>query len=155
MPILDILAPEITGNLEEYLLVSWNKKENDVIHEGELLATLRIQENTLEVQSPSDGVLINILVETEGRVAQGRVLGHLDVMDKKPARKTKIELERMDNTPSGQLPCLEKIEASEGAQRLADELDINLDDILAIGKRITEKDVINYLEERQKKNSGK
>ena len=155
MPVLDIFTPMASGNFEDYLLISWKKNENDIVHEGDVLVILQAEENTFEIHSPSDGVLINILAETNTRIGKGRVLCHLDVMDKKPHKRKKIELERMDNTPSSQLPGEKEIQASSGAQRLADEFDINLEDVLAIGKRITEKDVINFLEERQKKDAEK
>lgn len=135
MRLVDIFVPEGIGQAEEYVVVTWLKRVGDPVQEGELLLVVQVEKVAYDVPSPISGTLAEILVQ-QGEVARrDQPLARIAVEEEAPA------------PPPGEGEVL----ASPLAKRLAKEHNIDLRQVKGTGRdgRITERDVLAYLEARQ------
>ncbi|HWU62432.1 MAG TPA: biotin/lipoyl-containing protein, partial [Ensifer sp.] len=70
----DILVPVLGESVTEATIAKWTKKSGDTVKKDEILVELETDKVSLEVASPSDGVL-QILVGEGETVTPGVVLG--------------------------------------------------------------------------------
>ena len=59
-------------------LVSWRKQRGDVVTRGEIVAEVEAAKAVVEIQSPCDGVLAEILVPENTTVPVHAVLARID-----------------------------------------------------------------------------
>ncbi len=150
MPTLDIVIPEEAGDVEECVVVTWLKREGDMIKKGDDLIILQAEKVSFEVPAPATGQLIEILAKQGEVVKQDEVLARIEVTD----------METVTSLPPQQ-PALaaaaarsaRDIRASPIAKRLAREHNIDLSQVVGSGNggRITEKDVRVFIKTEQPK----
>ena len=58
----NILMPQAGQDLEFGSVVEWKKQEGDPVAKGEVVCVIESEKVTLEIESPSDGVLLKIVV---------------------------------------------------------------------------------------------
>ena len=58
----NILMPQAGQDLEFGSVVEWRKQEGDPVAKGEVVCVIESEKVTLEIESPSDGVLLKIVV---------------------------------------------------------------------------------------------
>jgi len=152
MPILDIAIPEELGDVEECVIVTWLKKAGDSIKKDETLLIIQAEKVSYEVPAPAAGQVTEILAQ-QGEVAtQGQVVARLEAEatpEAKPATPAEAE-------PAPPPPDRREIRASPVARRLAREHNIDLAQVTGSGRegRITEKDVLAFVETRRPKESA-
>jgi pyruvate dehydrogenase E2 component (dihydrolipoamide acetyltransferase) len=73
----EIVMPKLGLTMTEGLIVEWKKKEGDPIKKGDVLFILETEKVTYEVESPEDGILGKIHVESGETVAVGVPVAHL------------------------------------------------------------------------------
>ncbi len=78
---VEVLLPQWGMGMSEGLVVQWNKKVGDQVVEGELLAEIETEKAAQELESPSDGVLTEILVQENERAKVRAVLGIIEAPD--------------------------------------------------------------------------
>lgn len=157
MPIVDIPVPDVIGDAEECVVVTWLKRVGDFVREGEDLVVLQVEKVSYDVPSPVTGRLVEILVQ-QGQVARrDQVLARVEVGAEEAAPKPTTS-ESEPTGPSGSPPERPRgrILASPMAKRLAREHNIDLSQVKGTGRggRITEKDVRAFIE-AQKGEAGK
>src|SRR5580692_5094274 len=74
---MDLLVPQLSSTMETARLVRWLKKPGDTVRMGEPLAEMETDKATMELESPADGVLTEIMVREGQDVAVGGSLGRL------------------------------------------------------------------------------
>lgn len=62
---------------DEALLERWLASEGDRVHAGELLAQVRLVQQTVDIAAPHSGVLESILVPAGERFGRAAVLGRV------------------------------------------------------------------------------
>ncbi len=156
MPIVDIPIPDVIGDAEECVVVTWLKRVGDWIQEGEDLLVLQVEKVSYDVPSPVTGRLVEIVVP-QGQVARrGTPLARVEVVEgaAEPASTPPDEEEKETTAKevSSSAPARE-VRASPIARRLAREHGIDLSQVKGTGRggRITEKDVRAYLEALESK----
>ena len=79
---IDIRMPEIAADVEEADVLAWLVAPGDSVRAGDVLLEIETEKSTVEIESPHDGVLVEILVgdDTAG-VAVGTVLARLELSD--------------------------------------------------------------------------
>ena len=81
--------PEFLPGVKGAKIRKWVKGEGSEVKAGEPLAQVELSEPTLPVEAPVSGMLVKIVVPAKGAAIPGspigavRVLGHVDVFDKK------------------------------------------------------------------------
>src|SRR5689334_1460943 len=71
----DIMTPALGESVTEATVAKWTKKAGDAVRKDEILVELETDKVSLEVASPSDGVLSEITAEEGATVEPGAVLG--------------------------------------------------------------------------------
>ncbi len=148
MPVVDIPVPDVIGDAEECVVVTWLKRVGDFVREGEDLVVLQVEKVSYDVPSPVTGRLVEILVP-QGQVARrDQPLARVEVTEEEavapPAEgsaKPAPPAPRPESRPG-------RVLASPMAKRLAREHNIDLSQIQGTGRggRITEKDVRAFIE---------
>jgi 2-oxoglutarate dehydrogenase E2 component (dihydrolipoamide succinyltransferase) len=71
----DIMTPALGESVTEATVARWTKKAGEAVKKDEILVELETDKVSLEVASPSDGVLASIGAEEGATVVPGTVLG--------------------------------------------------------------------------------
>ena len=126
----EIIVPELAESTVEATVASWLKKDGEVVSKGDVIIELDTDKVSLEIVSPSNGIIQEVN-KSEGEVVKvGDILGIID--DSKSA------------APSSQEPKDEDIEKNQksevGTQSNNNEKTVN---ITPVAKKIAEKENIN------------
>src|SRR6202008_408010 len=73
----DIMTPALGESVTEATVARWPKKAGDAVRKDEILVELETDKVSLEVASPSDGVLSEISAEEGVTVEPGAILGRV------------------------------------------------------------------------------
>lgn len=170
----EITMPKLGFDMEEGAISSWLKGVGDTVKKGEAIAEVETDKATVEMESPADGALIEILVEPGDRVPVGTVVGRIGEPGEAPAEAappparaaapeeappsapapadeaqvTPAEAERApEPAPEAPPEEAERVRASPVARRLAEERGVDLTQIKGTGPggRITREDVESHL----------
>ena len=126
----EIIVPELAESTVEATVASWLKKDGEVVSKGDVIIELDTDKVSLEIVSPSNGI-IHEVNKSEGEVVRvGDILGIID--DSKSAAPPSQEPKDED---------IEKNQKSEvGTQSINNEKPVN---ITPVAKKIAEKENIN------------
>lgn len=151
MPKINIVIPEEAGDVEECVIVTWLKKAGDTVQQGDEILILQAEKVSFEVPAPAGGTLSAILAKQGEVVKKGQILAELEVAeDATPPAPPASAAEPPPVAPPP--PPAREVRASPIAKRLAREHGLDLAQVPpADGNRITEKDVLAFLEARQAK----
>ncbi len=137
------IPPEMwTGRAtDEGVLVNWFKAEGAPVRKDETVAEVMIEKVTIEVSSPSDGILARILVPQGGVVTPGQPLALVSV--EAATAPTTVEAPAQAAKAATAEPF---VPATPAARRLARELGVDLSAVKPSGPggRVTEEDVRRY-----------
>ncbi len=148
MPLIDIVIPEEAGDVEECVVVTWLKKDGDEVQPGEEILILQAEKISFEVPAPAGGTLRAPLAKQGEVVKRGQPLARLEV-SAEAATAPPPAAPRPE--PVAPPPPAADVRASPVAKRLAREHGLDLAQIPTTGDRVTEKDVLAFIEARQAK----
>ena len=151
-----VVMPQLGMTMTEGSVVRWLKQPGERIEKGEPLFEVETDKVTMEVESPAAGLISEILLEPGKTVPVGTVIASIGgtltasvapsptaasqaapiVPAAVPSQNT-----RAVSAPVGKL-------ASPRAKRLAAQMGVDLAAVESDGERITEADVVRYLEAR-------
>ena len=174
--ISEITMPSMGADMTEGTIVKWLKNEGDKISKGDKLAEIETDKTVVEMESYNEGILKKILVKEGTKIGVGKTIAYIgDSNDEVPEEGLSEEKKSDDEEKSENLivesskenlseevvtvkkpQILTKseedldnyrIKASPMAKKLANEKNINLEDIIGTGPggRITKDDVNNYV----------
>jgi pyruvate dehydrogenase E2 component (dihydrolipoamide acetyltransferase) len=75
MAVSKVVLAKLSPTMEEGTIVKWNKKEGDVIKQGDVLAEIETDKANMEMESQTSGVLRKILVPAGGKAPIGALIG--------------------------------------------------------------------------------
>ena len=160
----DILTPTLGESVSEATIARWTKKAGDAVKKDEILVELETDKVSLEVASPSDGVLAEIVTPEGTTVTPGTRLGSVTegAVGAKPAAAPAAQAPKTQAqsaaAPDGEAKG--KAEApitdtrapdvrgeAPSVQRIATENNLNLANVPGTGKdgRITKGDALAAL----------
>jgi pyruvate dehydrogenase E2 component (dihydrolipoamide acetyltransferase) len=159
-----IIMPQGGQDIKEGSIVGWLKKEGESVKQGEVICEVETEKAVFEVQAPADGILVKILAQDGDKVPIFSVIGiiaepgekadieRILAEEKKEDRGIDVSKIRQRLGKSGEEKA-DRVRASGRAKRLAEERGIDLSMIEGTGPqgRITEKDVLDYLERDETK----
>ena len=153
----DIMTPALGESVTEATVAKWSKKAGDAVRKDEILVELETDKVSLEVASPSDGVLDFIAAEEGATVEPGAVLGRITEGAVAAAPKAnatpKVEAPKPEPGPAkpASKPAAEPVLAPS-AQRVVAENKLDPAAIAGTGKdgRVTKGDALAALEARAK-----
>lgn len=148
----EILVPTLGESVSEATVATWLKKEGEAVKADEPIVELETDKVTLEVNAPSDGVIVKISAAEGENVEVGALLGEIDANaaanDAKPAAAEKpaeASAPATDDDASGH-------KLSPAVQKMVDEHSLDPSKITGTGKdgRLIKEDVQNFLDNQGK-----
>ncbi|MCP4452399.1 MAG: 2-oxoglutarate dehydrogenase complex dihydrolipoyllysine-residue succinyltransferase [Planctomycetes bacterium] len=137
---VEIKVPSVGESITTGTLLSWLKKNGEIVQEGDMIFELETDKSLLEIPSPATGVL-EILVEAETDINIGQTVGKIAASEGKSA----AVLDAADPAPSAQRasaplsPSVRKVVVEHG-------LDPSLIEGTGKGGRITKADALHAVE---------
>lgn len=152
--IYEMKVPVPDQTTEEVMLVTWHKKEGDMIQRGDIVLEIETDKATLEVESFGSGVLLKCLADEGATVPVGSVVALLGpagmdvddyVVKPRPSATTATPriAENPKTIPDSSSTRSGAVKASPNARRLARELSVDLREVTGSGRagRIEGEDV--------------
>ena len=142
--IIEIKVPALSESVAEATLLSWHKKIGDSINRDENLIDIETDKVVLELPSPDDGVLIEVIKNDGDTVIAGEVIAKIDT-------EAKIKSDAKNANSKGQTSDTQISNPSEpekilmpAAAKIAREKNIDVNKIEGSGKagRITKEDIL-------------
>ena len=142
--IIEIKVPALSESVAEATLLSWHKKIGESINRDENLIDIETDKVVLELPSPNDGVLIEVIKNDGDTVIAGEVIAKIDT-------EAKIKSDAKNANSNGQTSDTHISNTSEpekilmpAAAKIAREKNIDVNKIEGSGKagRITKEDIL-------------
>ncbi len=143
----EILVPTLGESVSEATVATWLKKEGEAVKADEPIVELETDKVTLEVNAPSDGVIVKITAGEGDNVEVGALLGEIEAgaaaNDAAPAEEKKEDAPKAAEDKSSDNEKL-----SPAVQKLVDEHSLDASKIKGTGKdgRLIKEDVQNFLD---------
>lgn len=159
----EIRVPEMGESIIEATVSKWLKQPGDQVHTGEPVLELETEKVNLEVPSPQDGVLSEMLMQEGETVRVGEVLGTVaeGAAPQRPAaepaeqretprRPPEREPAREEVAQRGQAAAPGEERATPVARKMAQSLSVDLSQVKGTGSggRITQEGVEEYVSAR-------
>ncbi|MCQ6268834.1 2-oxo acid dehydrogenase subunit E2 [Fictibacillus sp. WQ 8-8] len=159
---INVIMPKLGMAMKEGTVSVWNKKVGDSVQKGELIASINSEKIEKEIESPGEGVLLEIAVEEGQGVPPGTPIAYIgqpnETIVKKEVREeaaasiaaepkrqtlTVKEQEKTDSPAAG-----EKVRISPVARKMAAQANLDIQNLTGTGPggRITKEDVQKALE---------
>ena len=146
----EIIVPELAESTVEATVASWLKRDGEIVSKGDVIIELDTDKVSLEIVSPSNGIIQEVN-KTEGEVVKvGDILGIIDdsKSDAPPSLEAKDEgAEKADKSEmSIQSKNNEKpLNITPVAKKIAEKENINLENIKGTGPngKITKEDLLD------------
>lgn len=150
-----VTLPKLGESIVSATIVQWFKKEGDVVQLDEPLLEVSTDKVNSEIPSPVSGVLVKVLAPVDAELEVGAVIAIIQKSDLSSS-STKESLpspEKKESTSAGED---RSHFFSPAILRLMQEENLSLEEVQKIsgtgeGKRVTKRDVEEYLEGRKKK----
>ena len=142
--IIEIKVPALSESVAEATLLSWHKKIGDPINRDENLIDIETDKVVLELPSPDDGVLVEVIKNDGDTVTAGEVIAKIDT-------EAKIKSDPKNANSNGQSSDTQISNPSEpekilmpAAAKIAREKNIDVNKIEGSGKdgRIIKEDIL-------------
>ena len=144
---IEIKAPTLPESVPDGTIATWHKKVGDVVKRDELLVDIETDKVVIEVVSPADGVLQQILKKTGDTIVSNELIatvqaGATAVASSKSTPEKKLETPSAVESSASDEPML-----SPAAKKIAEENGVNIESIKGSGKngRVTKEDVLDFI----------
>ena len=151
---VEIRVPTLGESVTEATIAKWLKKAGDAVGVDEPLVELETDKVSLEVPSPSAGVLSEILVEVGSDVSVGAVIGRIEAGAAPAAKAAGAPAPKPTAAPAAAAPAAPlgdgAAQAGPAARKLAAEKGLDLAEVPATGPKgnVTKGDVITALADK-------
>jgi 2-oxoglutarate dehydrogenase E2 component (dihydrolipoamide succinyltransferase) len=147
---IEIKAPTLPESVPDGTIATWHKKAGDAVKRDELLVDIETDKVVIEVVSPTDGVLSEILKASGDTIVSNELIARIEAGAAASAA-TKSEAPKTEAAP--QQPTAEQESSEEpmlspAAKKIAEENNVDVDQLTGSGKngRVTKEDVLAYVE---------
>jgi 2-oxoglutarate dehydrogenase E2 component (dihydrolipoamide succinyltransferase) len=142
---IEIKAPTLPESVPDGTIANWYKDVGDTVARDELLVDIETDKVVIEVVSPTDGTLKEILTEAGATIVSNQAIGSLLASDGKQAAVAK----KAEPVAEGE-PASNEAETmmSPAAKKLIEENKLDVASMIGSGKggRITKEDILKRLE---------
>ena len=147
---IEVKVPVLPESVSDATIATWHKKPGDAVRRDENLVDLETDKVVLEVPSPVDGVIRQILKQTGDTVTSQELLAVLEegVAAAAPAQATPAARPEAPKpaTPAKAAPVATGGEPSPAARRVASETGVDPAQVSGSGRdgRVIKEDVLHY-----------
>jgi len=151
---VEVVMPKLGMSMKEGTVSVWNKQAGDPVKKGELIASINSEKIEMELESPADGTILDIVVPEGEGVPPGTVICYIgDANESISKIERNIETAQTEvaatatkvkeSQPSVQTAAKEKIKISPVARKMAEAANLDIRTIQGTGPggRITKEDV--------------
>jgi len=149
---IEIKAPTLPESVPDGTIATWHKKAGDAVKRDELLLDIETDKVVIEVVSPTDGVLSEILKASGDTIVSNELIARIEAGAAASAA-TKSEAPKTEAAP--QQPTAEQESSEEpmlspAAKKIAEENNVDVNQLTGSGKngRVTKEDVLAYVEQQ-------
>lgn len=75
----EVRIPKWGLTIDSMRIVEWNKKVGDSVFAGEVICAVSTNEESVKIESPADGVISEIIEESDGEYNAGTVIAVINV----------------------------------------------------------------------------
>lgn len=158
---IELKIPSVGESVQEVQIGRWLKKAGDAVEEDQSLVELETDKASLEIPSPSSGVLAKILKQEGETVTVGEVIGIIQENGKPGGEKPKeVETQREGAKPQAKKEKKEKpqerfaeespkeqhLPVTPSARRALREHGLSPEKVEASGDRLRREDVLRHVE---------
>jgi len=150
---IEIKAPTLPESVPDGTIATWHKQAGDAVKRDELLVDIETDKVVIEVVSPADGVLKEIVKNSGDTIVSNELIGRVEEgAAAAPAKSAQQSAEQ----PAGK--SAEKSEPaaadsadepllSPAAKKIAEENGVDIDRVKGTGKggRVTKEDILAYI----------
>ncbi|EGV18343.1 2-oxoglutarate dehydrogenase complex dihydrolipoyllysine-residue succinyltransferase [Thiocapsa marina] len=163
----EVRVPALPESVADATVATWHKRPGDPVKREENLVDLETDKVVLEVPSPIDGILGEIMANEGDVVQSDAVLGFIEASaagatpparEPSPPRAEPAPAKAAAPSPAAKaVPAGQEPQVAPAARRLLKELNLDPGAIAGTGRegRIHKADVIAYLDEREQAAQGK
>ncbi len=156
---IEVKVPALPESVADATVASWHKKVGDQVARDENLLDLETDKVVLEVPSPVDGVLREILFKEGDTVESNQLLARIEEgaagarKEEKPEAKEEKPAAKEEKKVKEEISALEDKSTSPTVRRMLAEHDLESSQVPGSGKdgRITKEDVISFIESKRAK----
>lgn len=144
----ELKVPAVGESITEVEIGDWRKNPGDLVQKDEPLVVLESEKATVELPSPTAGVLVDLLKKKGETARIGEVIGHLDAASATPTSSAEKKSADPVPTPSPALAADPTARVMPAAQRVLAEHGLKAQDVPASGPggRLLKEDVLRHLE---------
>lgn len=148
----DITIPPMGESITEATIARWLKKKGDVVVLDEPLVEVETDKVTLEISSPANGILTDILFDQGATVEVGTIVGKVtqrgEMAPQKESTEKKQQEKQVNNLASS---VSEESGLSPAVRKLVAEAQVDPGQIQGQGKagRLTKGDVLSFLDKEK------
>ena len=142
---IEIKAPTLPESVPDGTIANWYKNTGDTVARDELLVDIETDKVVIEVVSPTDGTLKEILMDAGATIVSNQAIGTVSASDGKQAPVAEITESVAEAEPAANET---ETMISPAARKLIEENNLNVALIAGSGKhgRITKEDILKKLE---------
>lgn len=142
MSIVEVKVPQFSESVSEGTLMEWNKQVGEAVSQDETLIEIETDKVIMEVPSPADGVLVEIIVEGGSDVESEQLLAKIDTAASATAAAPAAEKEEAAPAPTAAVAADKGDVASPAAAKILSEKGLSASDVEGSGKdgRVTKAD---------------
>ena len=154
MPI-PFIMPKFDMDQEKATIISWSKKEGDLVKFEETVLTVETEKVAIDVPAPANGILAGIMYKDGDEVPVTKVIAYIlkegETLKDVPGGDVVVPA-RSETLPVSQTaatPPLASVNATPIAARVAKEEGIDLSKVPAAGERIRREDVERFIADQK------
>ncbi|WP_114649568.1 2-oxoglutarate dehydrogenase complex dihydrolipoyllysine-residue succinyltransferase [Pseudothauera hydrothermalis] len=143
--LIEVKVPQLSESVSEATLVSWHKKEGELVSRDENLIDIETDKVVLETPAPADGVLVKIIKQNGETVTSGELIAQIDTEAKAAAGAAKpAEPVPAVTPPPAAAPAAAAGTASPAARKILEEKGLAAADVAGSGRggRVTKEDAV-------------
>ncbi len=144
---IEIKAPTLPESVPDGTIATWYKNVGDPVARDELLVDIETDKVVIEVVSPADGVLKEVLKNSGDTIVSNEAIGVIAPGDA-PAKSEAEPAAAVTSEAAAAAPATAAALVSPAARKLIEEHGLSADAIKGSGKdgRITKEDVLSLVE---------
>ena len=144
---IEVKVPALPESVADATIATWHKKIGDKVTRDENIVDLETDKVVLEVPSPADGILTEILFKEGDTVLSGQLMAKIDV--------GAVVKSLPEETAAPSVSALNDKSTSPVVRRMLAEHDLQPNQIKGSGKegRVTKEDVVSFIESNRDKAS--
>src|SRR5690606_35889171 len=149
---IEIKAPTLPESVPDGTIATWHKQAGDAVKRDELLVDIETDKVVIEVVSPADGVLKEIVKNSGDTIVSNELIGRVEegaaaAPAKSAQQAAEPSAEKGEKSEPATAESADEPLLSPAAKKIAEENGVDIDRVKGTGKggRVTKEDILAYI----------